>query len=78
MIGIAQEEASRLNHDFVGPELILLGLIREDEATAAKVLESLGISLEKVRQEVRKSSKPGSRPRRVTLRSPHPQDRRSS
>jgi ATP-dependent Clp protease ATP-binding subunit ClpA len=51
-VGIAQEEAQRLNHDFIGPEHILLGLIREGEGTAAKTLESLGIPLEKVRQGV--------------------------
>jgi DNA-binding NarL/FixJ family response regulator len=52
VVGIAQEEARRLNHDFIGPEHILLGLIREGEGIAAKALESLGIPLENVRQQV--------------------------
>ena len=51
-IALAQEEARRLNHDLLSTELILLGLIREDESVAAKALESLGIALEDVRQQV--------------------------
>jgi ATP-dependent Clp protease ATP-binding subunit ClpC len=48
----AQEEARRLNHNYIGTEHILLGLIRVGEGVAAKALESLGISLDAVRQEV--------------------------
>jgi ATP-dependent Clp protease ATP-binding subunit ClpC len=48
----AQEEASTRNHNDVGTEHILLGLIHEGEGVAAKALESLGISLEAVRQQV--------------------------
>lgn len=48
----AAQEARNLNHDYIGTEHILLGLIREKDSVAAKVLEGLGISLEKVRQEV--------------------------
>jgi ATP-dependent Clp protease ATP-binding subunit ClpA len=51
-IDLAQEEARMLDHDYIGPEHILLGLIREGEGVAARVLESLGISLEVVRQQV--------------------------
>jgi ATP-dependent Clp protease ATP-binding subunit ClpA len=51
-IDLAQEEARRLDHNYIGPEHILLGLIREGEGVAARVLESLGISLEVVRQQV--------------------------
>ena len=43
-----------LKHNYIGTEHILLGLIREGEGVAAKALESLGISLEAVRQEVEK------------------------
>ena len=48
----AQEEARMLNHDYIGTEHILLGLIHEDEGVAAKALESLGVSLDAVRQQV--------------------------
>jgi ATP-dependent Clp protease ATP-binding subunit ClpC len=49
---LAQEEARRHNHSVVGTEHLLLGLIREGEGVAAKVLQSMGIGLEKVRAEV--------------------------
>ena len=49
---LAQEEARMLNHDYIGTEHILLGLIHEGEGVAAKALESLGISLDAVRQQV--------------------------
>ncbi len=49
---LAQEEARLLNHNFIGSEHILLGLIREGEGAAAQALESLGISLEAGRQRV--------------------------
>jgi ATP-dependent Clp protease ATP-binding subunit ClpA len=52
-VELAQEEARRLNHNYIGTEHILLGLIREGEGVAAKALESLGISLEAVRQQVK-------------------------
>ncbi len=49
---LAQEEARLLNHNYIGTEHILLGLIHEGEGVAAKALESLGISLEAVRAQV--------------------------
>jgi ATP-dependent Clp protease ATP-binding subunit ClpC len=49
---LAQKEARMLNHDYIGTEHILLGLIDEGEGVAAKALESLGISLEGVRSQV--------------------------
>ena len=52
VIFLAQEEARMLNHDYIGTEHILLGLIHEGEGVAAKALESLGISLDAVRQQV--------------------------
>jgi len=52
VVVLAQEEARRLNHDHVGTEHILLGLIHEGEGVAAQALESLGISLEAARQQV--------------------------
>ena len=52
VIVLAQEEARLLNHNYIGTEHILLGLIHEGEGVAAKALESLGISLDAVRQQV--------------------------
>jgi|TARA_Y100001970_G_scaffold41547_1_gene51428 ATP-dependent Clp protease ATP-binding subunit ClpC len=52
VVVLAQEEARLLNHNYIGTEHILLGLIHEGEGVAAKALESLGISLEGVRGQV--------------------------
>ena len=52
VVVLAQEEARMLNHNYIGTEHILLGLIHEGEGVAAKALESMGISLESVRQQV--------------------------
>jgi Clp amino terminal domain, pathogenicity island component/UvrB/uvrC motif len=51
-VQLAEEEARMLDHNYIGTEHILLGLIREGEGVAAKALESLGISLDAVRQQV--------------------------
>jgi ATP-dependent Clp protease ATP-binding subunit ClpC len=50
VVVFAQDEARELDHNFIGTEHILLGLVREGQGVAAKALESLGISLETVRQ----------------------------
>src|SRR5450756_1439978 len=52
VVVLAQEEARMLNHNYIGTEHILLGLIHEGEGVAAKALESLDISLDAVRQQV--------------------------
>jgi ATP-dependent Clp protease ATP-binding subunit ClpC len=52
VIELAIDEARRLNHNYIGTEHLLLGLVREGEGIAAGVLESLGVNLEKVRQQV--------------------------
>jgi ATP-dependent Clp protease ATP-binding subunit ClpA len=52
VVVLAQEEARMLNHNYIGTEHILLGLIHEGAGVAAKTLESLGISLDAVRQQV--------------------------
>ncbi|MGO0576528.1 ATP-dependent Clp protease ATP-binding subunit [Ornithinimicrobium panacihumi] len=52
VVVLAQEEARLLNHNYIGTEHLLLGLIHEGEGVAAKALESLGISLDAVRQQV--------------------------
>ena len=54
VILLAKEEAKRFNHDYMGTEHILLGLIREGEGVAAAVLQKLGLSPEKIRLEVEK------------------------
>ena len=48
VLSLAQEEAQRFNHNYIGTEHILLGLVRENEGTAAKVLGGLGIELNKI------------------------------
>ena len=52
VLSLAQEEAQRFNHNYIGTEHILLGLVRENEGTAAKVLGGLGIELNKIRSAV--------------------------
>ncbi|MFC1981167.1 ATP-dependent Clp protease ATP-binding subunit [Chloroflexota bacterium] len=52
VLTVAQEEARSLNHSYIGTEHILLGLVREEEGVAAKVLTNLGIGLGKVRSAV--------------------------
>ncbi|MBW8172092.1 ATP-dependent Clp protease ATP-binding subunit [Ornithinimicrobium sp. Arc0846-15] len=59
VVVLAQEEARMLNHNYIGTEHILLGLIHEGEGVAAKALESLGISLDAVRNQVQESIGPG-------------------
>ncbi|MFH1359990.1 MAG: ATP-dependent Clp protease ATP-binding subunit [Candidatus Omnitrophota bacterium] len=59
VIVLAKEEARRLNHDYIGTEHLLLGLIREGEGVAAAVLQKLGLDLETIRIEVEKLVQPG-------------------
>ena len=59
----AQEEAGALNHDFIGTEHILLGLVHEGQGLGAKALESLGISPETVRERVEDAVPAGQHPR---------------
>ena len=59
---LAQEEARLLNHNYIGTEHILLGLIHEHEGVAAKALESLDISLESVRGQVEEIIGQGAKP----------------
>ncbi|MFH1647807.1 MAG: ATP-dependent Clp protease ATP-binding subunit [Chloroflexota bacterium] len=64
VLTVAQEEARNLNHSYIGTEHILLGLVREEEGVAARVLTNLGIGLGKVRSAVEfiigRGEKPGS------------------
>jgi ATP-dependent Clp protease ATP-binding subunit ClpC len=52
VLSLAQEEAQRFQHNYIGTEHLLLGLVREGEGVAGKVLTSLGVDLEKVRKAV--------------------------
>src|SRR3954451_24073350 len=52
VLQLAQEEAQRFNHNYIGTEHLLLGLVREGEGVAAKVLGNLGVELNKVRSAV--------------------------
>jgi len=72
VLTFAQEEAQNLNHNYIGTEHILLGLAREDEGVAARVLVSLGVNLTKVRSAVEfiigRGEKPASRETGLTSR----------
>src|ERR671935_520357 len=52
VLALAQDEAIRFNHNYIGTEHLLLGLVREGEGVAARVLDSLGVELSKVRTAV--------------------------
>ncbi len=52
VLTLAQEEAQRFNHNYIGTEHLLLGLVREGDGVAAKVLSNLGVELSKVRSAV--------------------------
>src|SRR2546430_2770639 len=56
---LANQEAQRFNHEYIGTEHILLGLIKEGSGVAANVLKNLDIDLRKVRQEIEKIVQPG-------------------
>ena len=59
---LAQEEAKLLHHNYIGTEHILLGLVHEGDGIAAKALESLGVSLDSLREEVVRQSEPSPGP----------------
>lgn len=52
VVVLAQEESRLLGHDYIGTEHLLLGLLREEEGVAARVLENLGVAIEEARVEV--------------------------
>ncbi|MGA0870265.1 MAG: Clp protease N-terminal domain-containing protein, partial [Planctomycetota bacterium] len=53
VLELSMEEASQLNHNYIGTEHLLLGLIKENEGIAAQVLRNRGVQLDEVREEVR-------------------------
>ena len=74
VVELAVDEARRMNHTYIGTEHLLIGLLREGEGVAAGVLESLGVSLEKVRAETHRilsnSTPSGSQGARSATRTP--------
>ena len=64
-MALARKEAQRLNHDFIGTEHILLGLIQEGSGVAANVLKNLGVEIDKIRREIEKNVQSG--PSMVTM-----------
>ena len=64
VVVLAQEEARMLNHDYIGTEHILLGLIHEGNGVAARALEALGITDEAVRQQIGETVGRGKKPAR--------------
>jgi ATP-dependent Clp protease ATP-binding subunit ClpC len=62
VVVLAQDEARALKHNYIGTEHILLGLLREEEGLAARVLESLDITVEEVRAQVARIIGPGDEP----------------
>jgi len=62
VLALAGKEARALNHSYVGTEHILLGLLREGEGVAARVLNSLDVDIERTRQEILKELDPNFTP----------------
>ena len=62
VLQMAREEASRLHHEYVGTEHILLGLIREGEGVAAAVLTNLNVDLDEIQQRIEETVKKGKAP----------------
>ncbi|MCU0722271.1 MAG: ATP-dependent Clp protease ATP-binding subunit [Planctomycetes bacterium] len=60
VMGLARQEAQRFNHDYIGTEHILLGLVQEESGVAASVLKNMDIDLKKVRMEVEKQVQAGT------------------
>jgi len=58
VLALAQKEAKQLNHNYVGTEHILLGLLREGEGAAARILKSLDVDIERCRNEILKETRP--------------------
>jgi ATP-dependent Clp protease ATP-binding subunit ClpC len=67
VLAMAREEASRLHHEYVGTEHILLGLIREGEGVAATVLQNLSVDLEEIQQKIEETVKKGKAPQASDL-----------
>ena len=62
VVVLAQDEARRLKHNYIGTEHLLLGVLREEEGIGARVLESLGVTLEEARAQLVRIIGPGDEP----------------
>src|ERR1700751_3519395 len=62
VMALANQEAQRFNHEYIGTEQILLGLVKEGSGVGPNVLKNLDVDLRKVRLEVEKLVKPGPEP----------------
>lgn len=77
MMALANEEAHRLNHDYIGTEHILLGMVCEETGLGARALRKFNVTLDKLRSELGKLVKPGSKPVTKRLLPQTPRARRS-
>jgi ATP-dependent Clp protease ATP-binding subunit ClpC len=59
VMSLARQEAQKFNHEYIGTEHVLLGLVQEGNGVAANVLEKMGVDLDNIRQEVEKIVKSG-------------------
>ena len=78
VVVLAQDEARALKHNYIGTEHILLGLLREQEGLAARVLESFDITLEEARAQVARIVGRATRCRPASSSSRHTRRRRST
>jgi len=62
ILALAQDEAIRFNHDYIGPEHLLLGIVREGEGVGARALDSLGVQLSQVRSHIERAIGRGTSP----------------
>lgn len=67
VISFSREEALRLGHEYIGTEHLLLGIIREGEGTAIKILESLGVDIQKLRKEIESTTQTGKAVKKTNL-----------
>ena len=72
VVVLAQEEARHFNHNYIGTEHLLLGLVREEDGVASKALRSVNVSLDRVREQVEKHRRLRRRSQQAARRrSPH-------
>ena len=76
VLALAAREAKALNHSYVGTEHILLGLLREGEGVAARVLKSLDVDLARTRNEILKELDPNFAPPESQAESPQEGDKK--
>ncbi len=67
VISFSREEALRLGHEYIGTEHLLLGIIREGEGTAIKILESLGVDMQNLRKQIESATQTGKASKKTNL-----------